>query len=67
MKQTDKKRYFKPRLIVVPIDQEITLVMDSKPVNPYESSSLNGNTQSSEIFGDTTPNVGSETINWGKK
>ena len=66
MNLTDKKRYFKPRLIVVPIDQEITLVMFTR-VNPGDDFAPAAPTnQSSEVFGNTT-DVGANTINWQKK
>ena len=71
MNLTDKKRYFKPKLIVIPIDQEITLVMESPGEPPIifgaPSKGVSSSEQSSEIFGKSETNVGESTINWGKK
>lgn len=67
MNNSAKKRYLKPELMVVPIDQEITLVMESlPPTPPNEASSVINNSNTSEIFGNTESNVGSTTIDWGK-
>lgn len=67
MNNSTKKVYLKPELMVVAIDQEVTLVMESVPIPPNESSAEITNSNTSEIFGTPDSNVGSNTIDWSKE
>ncbi len=67
MNNSTRKIYVKPELMVVAIDQEITLVMESPPISPIESSAEITNSNSTEIFGTPDSNVGSNTIDWSKE
>lgn len=67
MNNSAKKVYLKPELMVVAIDQEVTLVMESPPIAGNESSAEITNPNSSEIFGTPDSNVGSNTIDWSKE